>query len=255
MTKRIFSLTLVLLLVFSVAIASVSAFSSNLDDSADLLTDQEEAQLASTIGKLSEELECNVCFATVNDLSNPSFTFNGTALDYAERYYETKYGVNTDGVIVFLVMHDEDGDRQIFVLGTGKCQKLLSTEESADIRSDAINNHNPGSHGYYDFFDSIAKGLAVAVPPHLKWYSLPLALLIGFAVAMMITLSLKSKLKSVKPERSAANYVRSGSMQLSDSRDTFLYHTVSRTPRPKSNSSGSHTSSGGGSYSGGGSKF
>ena len=71
MTKRIFSLTLVLLLVFSVAIASVSAFSSNLDDSADLLTDQEEAQLASTIGKLSEELECNVCFATVNDLSNP----------------------------------------------------------------------------------------------------------------------------------------------------------------------------------------
>ena len=254
MTKRILSFMFVLALILSVAVFSASAYSSNLDDSADLLTPDEEAKLASTIGTLSDELSCNVCFVTVNDLSGATFSYNGTALDYAERYYETKYGVNEDGLIVFLTLHDEDGDRQIFVLGTGKCQKSLSNSESEDIRQNAISNHNPGSHGYYDFFDSIAKGLAEAVPPHLPWYSLPLALLIGFAVAMIITLSLKSQLKSVKPEYAANNYVRQGSMHLTDSRDTFLYHTVSRTAIPKSNSS-SHTSSGGGSYSGGGSKF
>lgn len=255
MTKRIFSFMIVLAVILSVAVFSASAYSSNLDDSADLLTPDEEAKLASTIGTLSDELSCNVCFVTVNDLSGATFSFNGTALDYAERYYETKYGVNEDGLIVFLTLHDEDGDRQIFVLGTGKCQKSLSTGESQEIRENAISYHNPGSHGYYDFFDSIAKGLAEAVPPHLQWYSLPLALLIGFAVAMIVTMSLKSQLKSVQPEHAANNYVRQGSMHLTDSRDTFLYHTVSRTAIPKSNSSSSHTSSGGGSYSGGGSKF
>lgn len=254
MTKRILSLVFALALILSVAVFSASAYSSNLDDSADLLTPDEEAKLASTIGKLSDELSCNVCFVTVNDLSGATFSYNGTALDYAERYYETKYGVNEDGLIVFLTLHDEDGDRQIFVLGTGKCQKSLSNSESEEIRQNAISNHNPGSHGYYDFFDSIAQGLAEAVPPHLQWYSLPLALLIGFVVAMIITRSLKSQLTSVKPENAASNYVRQGSMHLTDSRDTFLYHTVSRTAIPKSNSS-SHTSSGGGSYSGGGSKF
>lgn len=254
MTKRIFALLLALAMVMSVAVFSASAAASTLDDSADLLTPEEEAQLANKIGKLSEDLDCNILFLTVSDLSGANFSFNGKAQDYGERYYETKYGVNTDGLIVFLTLKDEDGDRQIFVEGTGKCEKRLSNSESQDIRDNAISNHNPDRKGYYDFFNAIADGLAEAVPPHLKWYSLPLALLIGFAVAMIILMSMRSKLTSVKPESAAANYVRSNSMKVTDSRDTFLYNTVSRTAKPKDNG-GSHTSSGGGSYSGGGSKF
>jgi uncharacterized protein len=69
-------------------------------------------------------------------------------------------------------------------------------------------------------------------------------------------LSKKGKLKSVKPEHGAKNYIRPGSMHLTASRDTYLYSNVTRTARQSSSSGGSgRTSSGGGSHSGVGRSF
>ncbi|MBQ9472409.1 MAG: TPM domain-containing protein, partial [Ruminococcus sp.] len=62
------------------------------------------------------------------------------------------------------------------------------------------------------------------------------------------------KLITVAMEHGAANYVRAGSMNVTQSRDTYLYSTVTRTEKPKNNGGSSH-SSGGGSYSGGSSNF
>ena len=227
-----------------------------LDDAADLLTDAEEAALNSTLQDLSDTCSCNVVFLTANDLTGASYSHRGTADDFSQRYYETNCGVNTDGLLVYVILSDEDGDRRVGVFGTGKCERRLSDDESEDIRSDAISYHNPDYHGYYNFLSAIALGLKEAVPPHLKWYMLPLALLIGFVIALLIMLSAKSKLKSVKFEHGAKNYVRMGSMNVTAATDTFLYRTVSRTEKPKESSGGSgHSSSGGGSYSGGSSKF
>lgn len=257
--KRIFAIILAALLMLSLTLIPAGAAENyivKLDDGADLLTADEEAALTATMQEVSDACQCNVLFITAADLSGATFTFNGTADDYAFRYYETTCGVNVDGLLVFLTLSDQDGDRSIGVFGTGKCERRLTDEESEDIRSDAISYHNPNYHGYYDFFNAIALGLKEAVPPHLKWYSLPLALIIGFVIALLIMLRQRSKLKSVKMNNSAAQYVRSGSMHVSQSRDTYLYSSVSRTAKPKdSGSSGGHSSSGGGSYSGGSSKF
>ena len=108
--------------------------------------------------------------------------------------------------------------------------------------------------GYYDFLNNIAQDIKKAVPPHLKWYMLPLAFLIGFGIAMLILMFMKKQLKSVEMQRGAVNYVRPGSMSVTASRDSYLYSTVSRTARPK-DSGGSHTSSGGGTHGGGGRSF
>ncbi|MBQ7219263.1 MAG: TPM domain-containing protein, partial [Ruminococcus sp.] len=62
-------------------------------------------------------------------------------------------------------------------------------------------------------------------------------------------------LKTVAMQRGAASYVRSGSMNVTQSRDTYLYSTVSRTRREKSSSGSSTHSTGGSSFGGSGGKF
>ena len=72
---------------------------------------------------------------------------------------------------------------------------------------------------------------------------------------------MKSRLKSVAPQRDATSYVRQGSMKLTNQRDLYLYREVHRTERPKETDSGSsggsstHTSSSGSTHGGGGGSF
>ena len=60
-------------------------------------------------------------------------------------------------------------------------------------------------------------------------------------------------MKSVRQKNDAADYVRPGSMQLTHSRDLFLYSHVSRTAKPKNTSSGG--GGGGGSRGGAGGRL
>ena len=260
MMKRMIAVLFAVILVFSAALIPASAAEESasytviLDDGANLLTTEEKGQLSETLSNLSADCKCNVLFVTAEDLNGASFAHDNNADDYAKCYYNDACGVNTDGVIVFLVLHDEIGSRSIGIFGTGKCEKRLSNDESQEIRDDAISNHNPDSKGYYDFFNAIAVDLGKEIPPHVPFTSLLLAIGIGVIIAAVVMMILKGQLKSVKMEHGAANYTRMGSMNVTASRDTFLYHTVSRTAKPKNNS-GSSSSSSGGSFSGGSSRF
>ena len=64
-----------------------------------------------------------------------------------------------------------------------------------------------------------------------------ICLVIGIALSLIIMLIVRSKLKSVRAERSACNYTRAGSFRTTNQRDTFLFRNVVRTPRPKTNTS------------------
>jgi uncharacterized protein len=77
-----------------------------------------------------------------------------------------------------------------------------------------------------------------------------IALIVGAVVGLIVVSTMKSKLKTVRPRREAHEYTRPGSMNVTVSRDLYLYRTVTRRPKPKdSGSSGGR--SGGGSRSGG----
>ena len=85
-----------------------------------------------------------------------------------------------------------------------------------------------------------------------------LALIIGLVASFIVTGSMKGKLKSVRHQTAAGNYVKNDSMKVTQSRDLFLYRQVSRTERPRDEDSGSsdtHTSASGQTHSGGGGKF
>ena len=95
--------------------------------------------------------------------------------------------------------------------------------------------------------------------PFAPGASLVIALVIGFIIALIYTGSLKGQLKSVQAQRAAANYVKNGSMNITNSRDFFLYRRVDRTEKSSSSDdkggSSTHTSSSGATHGGGGGKF
>jgi uncharacterized protein len=80
---------------------------------------------------------------------------------------------------------------------------------------------------------------------------------VGLVIALITVGIMKGKLKTVRRQPAAGNYVRKGSMNITESSDLFLYSKVNRTAKPKNNGSGSstHTSSSGRTHGGGGGKF
>ena len=88
-----------------------------------------------------------------------------------------------------------------------------------------------------------------------------IASLVGVGLAMFIVGRMKAQLKTVRFQAAAGDYMKSGSLNITESKDTFLYNTVTRTAKPKNTDSGSsggsstHTSSSGETHGGGGGKF
>ena len=80
--------------------------------------------------------------------------------------------------------------------------------------------------------------------------ALIIALIVGVVAGIVVAFVLKKQLKSVRQQKQANVYIKSGSMQITTRRDLFLYREVSRTKKDTSKSSGS-----GSSRSVGGGKF
>ncbi len=82
-----------------------------------------------------------------------------------------------------------------------------------------------------------------------------IAALLPLIIAFCWMRSRLKKMKTAVGEKFAGNYMKPGSMDLRVSRDMFLFSTITRTEKPKSNSSGTHTSSSGRTHGGRGGSF
>ena len=69
--------------------------------------------------------------------------------------------------------------------------------------------------------------------------------------SLIIMFSMKSSMKTIKPQKSASGYTVLSSFKLNGSRDRFLYSRITRVAKPQNNSSGSGSRSSGGSHRGG----
>lgn len=78
-------------------------------------------------------------------------------------------------------------------------------------------------------------------------------------IALIVTGVMRGKLKSVRFQPKADDYLKEGSMQLTENRDLFLYSHLDRRAKPKDNGSSggssTHVSSSGSTHGGGGGKF
>ncbi len=244
---------------------SVSAFAwsdtSLLLDDADLLTDSEEEALLAELEKISAEQDMDIVVVTAD-------TLNGqTPKVFADDFYDQN-GYTEDGILLLVNMEDSD-----WYISTSGYGITAITDAGLEYMKDQfVSDLTDGN--YYDAFITYAElcddfitqarsGNAYDVNNLPKGsFNVVGALLISFGIALVvafiITGAMRSKLKTVLPQNTAKEYIKGGSMNITHSRDMFLYRHVDRRARPKeSNHGGSHThtSSSGRTHGGGGGKF
>ena len=261
MKKRIFSVLLALLLCLCMAIGAFATEPAvnRLVDGAELLTAEEEAALLGKLDEISARQNMDVVIVTTNTLGGK------TPMEYADDYYDYN-GYAADGVLLLVSMEDRDwwistsgygitaftdagieyiGEQFIWELGEGYYADAFTIfAETCDAFITQARTGEP-----YDSHN-------LPEEPFDPVFWIIVSLVIGFIIALIATGIMRAKLKSVRSKHQAADYVRPGSMKVTQATEFFLYSNVKRIPKPQSTSgSGTHFSSSGRSHGGGGGKF
>lgn len=274
MKKRILSFMTILILCLGLA---VPAFAEETEgfaneyprviDNAELLSADERELLTSKLDEISTRQKVDVTVATTDTLDGL------TVSDYAERFYESHnygYGPDKDGTILLISMEDHDwymatygyaitaftdvgiqyiGEEMTGDLSDGDFAAAFDT--FADECDDFITQAKTGEP--YDIDNEPQKPMS--------WIWIPISLVAGIVLSLIVVGTMKSKLKTVRFQAAANNYVKAGSMNLTESRDIFLYNTMTKTKKEKNDSSSggggssTHTTSSGSTAGGGGGKF
>ena len=255
MKKKLTALFVLLVLCIAMAVPASAAELPRFVDDAGLLSEQENASLNANLDQISENLGFDVVIATVNSL-------NGMDPESAAEYIYDEagygFGPERDGVILLVNM----GERDWVITSTGWGQQAINNA-ARDHLSDAFlgdlsaGNYNAAFSTFANGVNGIvtqAKNGTVYKAPFPFVRAIIIALVISLIVALIAVSSMKSKLKSVSYRTEAAAYVRSGSLQLTQSNERFLYHNLVRTPKPQPQS-GSSARGGGVSHSSSHGKF
>ena len=249
--KKLLSLFLALLLCLGLAVtASAETEEVHLYDQAGLLQYQHERILEEKLRELSARHDAQIMIITLASLEG------WDADTYVEELYDgldLGYGPDRDGVLLMLSMDP----REFRILSNGMPGVAIDTDAIGEITDTITPDLSAGD--FYTAFDTFLDRCDYYLDGHVNGFPFPagerllLALVIGLVVGLIVVFALKGQLKSVRMQRRAHDYVKSGSIQVTVSRDLFLYRTVNRVRRQTSSSSGSR--SGGSSRSVGGGRF
>ncbi len=282
MKRKALSLLIVLVLVTALCPAVLADNSmSRVYDNEGLFDDFDIDLLNEKLAEVSSTYEVDVAIVTAASLDGKS------AEAYADDFYdetgigqgenkdgiilllsssERKYAVSTSGYAIFAfpdayidAMCDEfvpymsDGDWY------GACMSFIEScgvylvKAYDDPSGTTPDNFDPDDFDgdYDDDYEPITDPDGYDSSGHSPLYFSPVwfaaALFIGIIAALIVLSSMKSGMKTVKMQSAASDYVRPGSFALTESRDTYLYMTVTRTAKPKDDGG----SGGGGSHHGG----
>lgn len=265
----------VILTMILISVATVTAFAEQnydgdrqlprLVDNADVLDDSEETMLLKKIDEISERQKFDVVIVTVDSLEGK------TARVYAEDFYDYNgYGIGTDkdGVILLVSMEDRDWYMSTTGFGITTINNAginYISDKFLDYLSDA--EYAEAFDTYVELCDKFVTQAKTGKPydvnnmpkePFPVFRNILIALGVGIVLSLMIVLIMRSKMKTVRRQPTASDYMKQGSMEINKSRDLFLYTHLDRKAIPKKTESGgssTHTSSSGTTHGGGGGKF
>ena len=237
-------------------------------DNADLLTQTEENELSEKLQDISDELQFDVVVVTTNS------TGSKTATEYADDYFDYNgygRGSNNDGALFLVDM----GDRKWAISTSGYGIEAIVDSALDDMEEEIVPYLKSGDYdGAFNEFADLTYDI-VNDAKNGKSYSnsttsttknhknigtnLIVDFSIGAGISLIIILVYRSKLKPVKCQKEAKEYIVPGSFNLRRSDDVFLYFNITKVPIPKNNDSddsGSfHSSSSGSSHGGSSGSF
>lgn len=258
MNMRRISILLVLAFCLSVTVHAQGS-GVLLTDAADLLSSSEEAALLSELERVSSETRLDIVVVTVDSLDGAYIR------DYADDWFDYG-GYGPDGILLLVDM----GSREWYISTAGYGITAITDAGLEYIAEEFVSHLSDGE--YYQGFLSYTELCEAFIlqarsgdpydvhnlpkDPFPAVRNLLISLLAGFVIAWIVVQTMAGQLKSVRSRTQAREYVRENSMQLTQSRDMFLYAQVSRHARPKNNGgSSTHRSSSGRSHGGGGGRF
>lgn len=244
-------MSLTLFLIFGVyADDSIADDPIYLRDNAGLLTEDDATALQAHLQSVSDQVQANIVVITVDSLDGKS------AQDYADDTYDYdttsgwRYG--EDGAL-FLIAMDE---RQWAISTSGSCIQFLH-EGALDHMEEVIVPYLSDGNYYQAFitFADLTADYCVFEPNDVPagyhadpYYSsdepyevaglsplgfLPVALLVGFLLALLPLSAMKSQLHSVKMQSGTWAYQKGNGLRVTHAKDLFLYRHVTKKPIPR----------------------
>lgn len=275
MKKKLGAILMVLALCMAMAVPALAEpededygnlpANERVQDSAKLLSSEERLNLQAKLDEISDRQQLDVVVVTTDSLDDR------TAEAYADDMFDYGgygYGDNRDGVLFLISM--EEREWHISTRGYGITAftdagiQYIGKQMKPDLKA---GNYAKAFDTYADLCDEFitkarngnpydVKSLP-REPLSFKW--IPISIVVGVVLAFIVVGMMKSKLKTVRNQAEANDYLKPGSLDVTERRELFLYHTLTRTAKPKdddsSGGSSTHTSSSGATHGGGGGSF
>ena len=258
--KRIFSCLLLLLLVISLVIPAYADFQNpSIVDDAEYLMQSELSYLSKELDKVREKYSFEVAIYTESDMT--SGTAEASADDIYD-YFGYGAGENDDGIMLYICRDT----REYHFTTHGKGREYFNKNGLIYLESKVLpyledDNYYKAFSVYIETADELLSMARDGKPYNEKnlstTYIIGVILTCLLAPLLIAFVMMKKKLKKMKTAVEndyATNYVKPGSMNISVSRDLFLYSRITKTEKPKE-SSGTHTSSSGRTHGGRGGSF
>lgn len=230
------------------------------------LTDSQRSELERRAADISDEYQCGVYIAVVND-----YTDFDSRVYYASEDIFTQanmgLGSGGDGILLLLSMAERDYDITAHGYGnvafTDYGKRALAEFFLDDFRS------NSWYDGLSDYLETCARYLKLARdgkpvdvnsdPDHINWgrilFRVALIVLLPMVVAGVVVGIFWAQMKSVRIASNAGAYVPTDGLNLTVSEDVYTHTTVNRVHIERNNSSSGGTSVNSGGFSHSSGKF
>lgn len=228
-------------------------------DMAGYLSAEESAEITALLERIRGKFNVDAAVVTVDSYDQSSI--RAAADDY---YDYNGYGVGSDysGFMLMICR----GTREYYITTCGSSIRVMNdvnidylclNVESYLKKDDYYSACRVFAERAYEIYSDYENGV-VFDPTDFESNAIyyVIAWLIAAVLALIVTMAAKSTMNDAVRKAAANEYVKQGSVNITKSRDVFLYSTVTKTKRAQ-NSSGSstHTSSSGRSHGGGGGSF
>ena len=121
MKRKLLSMLFVVVLCLSLAVSAFAVSGADIYDEADLLSTQEETQLAGKLSEISEEFDAQIVIMTVSSTG-------GNIDAYIEEKFDSMnmgYGENRNGVLLLVCMDD----REYRILSNGYAGEAIGMDQ------------------------------------------------------------------------------------------------------------------------------
>jgi len=261
MKKNILIVCSILLLTLCLVQPAFAADShQRLLDQSDLLSDSEESVLSAKLDEISIRQSLDIVIVTVDS------TEDRTVTEYADDTYDYG-GYSEDGILLLISVYDRE-----WAVSTSGYGITAFTDAGLSYLTDQIvdmltaEEWNDAFLRFADLCDAFMTQAKTGAPydvgnlpkkPFKPLLTGIVSLAIGFVIAFFRMNKWKNQLYSVEAKAEAKDYVKGGSLKLTEQRDLFLYRRVERQEKSENGSGGSstHTSSSGKTHGGASGSF